>query len=1111
MARRMERWRFRLLAMRQSRMPVISAPIPRARRNYGAYGIVAAAQNGHASVDNSGSVVVQSTYFGGYIARGIDASSFAGTTVTNSGSVDVQGWYAYGVLARTGDGDTVVNNAATGTINAYGVPNAFGVLGLSTNGDVSVDNAGSIYAYAYGQTVGLFARSTNGDVTVGNSGDLMACMFYGPAVGLFASGTTGAVSVDNSSLIAALSPQGDAIGARLLGNTVDVVNTGYIYGVTAGYGASTGLYAFGNDSVTIDNEGLIAGVGKYANAGQAEGIYAVAINGEIRSPMAHMAWWAPLPRATAHKACLPIRSTATVASTTPAASQAQGYYDATGITAGAGNAGNVSVDNSGYTTVESTGSKYDAIGIKARASTGTIGIDNSGDVQALAYDGFATGVTAQGYSGDIGITSSGNIEAIGYWGATGIQAQSVYGNVDINSSGMINADSYVGPAIGFVGQSVYGNVTAANGGDITASTVYSAAIGVGGISYYGDVDLANSGNITASTGYAPAFGLYGYSYYGNVSANNSGTIYAYSYAELADGIFASGVNADVTNTGDITAISQDGYFAAGIEAQGDDLTTVSNDGSIYAYTSNIGAPGYAGAESFGIYATGGAGGVQVTTGTSSSIEAQGPYSFGIYIQSGGAVNVSNAGDIVAGTGSAGYTSIGIHAANNYPGSDITIDNSGSIYAGSYYGGTGIEVLALGAGSSGYVTNSGTISAYEGYSATYGGVGIVVSADNNVDVDSSGSISAVSMGSKYANAYGVLALAFAGDATVTNSGDITAYSAGFIYSGAYGIVSAAQNGESFVDNSGMIDATSGKYAMGIQASSLNGTTVTNSGSIHADGKYAYGVFATSGQGDVTVSNSASGFIDSYSYASYGTGIFAQSTLGDVAVDNAGGIDVYGYSQAVGVFARASDGDVSIHSSGSVDAYSYGGAAVGLFASAANGNAAVSNSGTIDASAFNSVAQGIRASGLTVGITNAGDITATGGLYGNAYGVNAYGVDSATVNNSGTITANAYAAAGYGYAFGVYAKSSGDISISNSGSIDAAAGYMYATGVYGGSLYGDVSITNSSTSTPTRPTASRLAWPGRLTTAMSRSAMQAPSTLIRAIPTRLACWVMTCTAT
>ncbi len=1025
---------------------------------YSAYGIVAGAQNGSASVDNSGGVTVQSTYFGGYIARGIDASSLNGTTVTNSGAVSVEGYYAYGVLARTGDGDTVVSNTVSGNINVQGGAFAFGVLGLSTNGDVAIDNAGYIYSYAYGQSVGVFARSTNGDVAIDNSGTLVASSYNGPAMGLFASGVSGDVSVNNSGLIAGVSPQGDAIGARLLGNTVDVVNSGYIYGIT-GYGASTGLYAFGNDSVTIDNEGLIAGIGKYANAGQAEGIYAVAINGDVTVTNGAYGLVGAISQGDSTQGVFAYSVFGNSSVDNAGNIQAYGYSNATGITAGAGDAGSVSIDNSGYVIAESIGNKYDAIGIEARAYTGAIGIDNSGDVQVHAYNGFAMGVTAQGYSGDIGITNGGNIEAIGYYGAVGIQAQSTYGNIDINSSGMINAYSYVGAAIGIIGQGAYGNVTAANSGDITASTVFSVAIGVAGISYYGDVNLDNSGTITASTAYAPAFGLYGYSYYGNVSANNSGTIYAYSFANLADGIFASGVNVDVTNSGDITAISQDGYWAAGIEAQGDDLTTVSNDGSIYAYTSNIGAPGYAGAESFGIYATGGAGGVQVTTGTSSSIEAQGPYAFGIYVQSGGAVNVTNAGGIIAGTGSVGYTSIGIHAANNYPGSDIVVDNSGSIYAGSYYGGTGIEVLALGAGSNGSVTNSGTISAYEGGGATYGGIGILVSTDNNADIDNSGSITAVSAGSKYANAYGALALAFAGDATVTNSGDITAYSAGFISSGAYGIVSAAQNGQSFVDNSGMIDATSGKYAQGIQASSLNGTTVTNSGLIHADGKYAYGVFATSGQGDVSVNNSAGGFIDSYSYGGYGTGIFAQSTLGDVSVGNAGGIDVYGYSQAVGVFARASAGDVSVGSSGSVDAYSYGGPAVGVFASAANGNAAVNNSGAINASAYYAEADGILASGLTVGITNSGDITATGGLYGNAYGINVYGLDSATVNNSGTITANAYAMAGYGYAFGVYAKSGGDVTISNSGSIDAAAGYMYATGIYGGSLYGDVSITNS----------------------------------------------------
>ena len=612
-----------------------------------------------------------------------------------------------------------------------------------------------------------------------------------------------------------------------------------------------------------------------------------------------------------------------------------------------------------------------------------------------------------------------------------------------------------------------------------------------GYSGAGDVVIDNASDISA-VAYGNSFALYGYAYDGNTSINNSGTLYAYAYTGLADGIFASGVNTDVSNSGDITAISQNGYFAIGIDAAGDDLTTVSNDGTIYAYTSNIGAPGVHGAESIGIYATGGAGGVQVTTGAGSSIEAQGPYVTGIFAQSGGAASVTNAGDITAGglyttsysyygntyyyTEPTSYVATGIHAGSNYPGSDASVDNSGDIKAYGYLGATGVEVLALGSGSNGSVTNSGSILGYEGGGATYGGIGIVVSADNNADIDNSGSIAAVSSGSKYAYAYGAMALAFAGDATVTNSGDITADSGGFFYSGAYGVVAAAQNGEAIVDNSGTIDATSGKYAEGIQASSLNGTTVNNSGSIHADGKYAYGVFATSGQGDVSVANSASGLIDSYSYAGYAAGVFAQSTQGDVSVDNAGDIEVYGYSQGVGVFARSLYADASATNSGYITAITGGSSAsaVGILANAAQGNASVSNSGDILASVegvngyIGYAAYGVLASGETVDVANSGTITAIGTAY--AAGIVAIGNGDVNIANSGgsiDATAPGYVYTSYYYG-GTYvygsvdginaSSATGNVSITNASDITASSTYVDAAGIRA-SAYGDVAIANS----------------------------------------------------
>ena len=299
----------------------------------------------------------------------------------------------------------------------------------------------------------------------------------------------------------------------------------------------------------------------------------------------------------------------------------------------------------------------------------TRSVTNSGDITA----------TSTYYPGN-GYFSEGTAVGVGALSSTGMAS------VD-NNVGLIHAYSSgkYGQAIGIYAAGGAG-ADVSNSGDITATTFYGgsyagqgSAIGVAAFSYTGPVGVDNSGSVYAGAD-GLAIGLYGYSYDGDVSITNTGMAAAYSIDDLADGIFASGVNVDVTNTGYAVAISNNGYFAAGIEAQGDDLTTVVNDGTVIAYTSNIGAPGYAGAETFGIYATGGAGGVQVTTGTTSAIQAVGPYATGIYVQSGGPSTITNAGLVSAGGAPFTYYATGIHAGSNYPGGDISVDNSGSIGA-----------------------------------------------------------------------------------------------------------------------------------------------------------------------------------------------------------------------------------------------------------------------------------------------------------------------------------------------------------------------------------------------------------------------------------------------
>lgn len=528
----------------------------------------------------------------------------------------------------------------------------------------------------------------------------------------------------------------------------------------------------------------------------------------------------------------------------------------------------------------------------------------------------------------------------------------------------------------------------------------------------GDIAIDNSGSVSAY-GTGDIIAVYAHSSEGDVSVVNSGSLYAYSYDSLGDGIFASGASVDVTNSagGDILVGGDD--WAAGIEAQGDDLTTVRNDGAIAAYS--LGG-GYA----FGIYATGGEGGV--TIGNTGTINAQGFYANGIYVQSSGDVAIDNSGT-VAGGGL--YTSVlgtGIHAASNALDGVVAVDNSGDVVAQGYYGATGVEALATSAGGSAGANNSGDIQASQYSYYGYGATGMVVSADADATIGNSGSIDVSSAGL----AYGAVAFSFNGDAGIDNSGDVSVYSTAFYGYASYGLLSASQNGSASVDNSGSVDVATLFLGAGIDASGLDGATVDNSGTVSVDAWRSYGIRAIAGQGDVAIDNSGSVsaiYSAPYGYVGVAAGILASSSAGDIAIGNAGDVYASTTGRAVGIFASAGDGGIAIDSSGSIETYSYGSDTQGIFAAGA-GAVAIANSGAIDANGFYA-----------------------------ATGIDAYGGDLAGVDNSGSILAIAF-----GDARGVSAASyDGDVAVGNSGQIRAGSLLLDAIGIYAYS-YGDVTVEN-----------------------------------------------------
>ena len=261
-----------------------------------------------------------------------------------------------------------------------------------------------------------------------------------------------------------------------------------------------------------------------------------------------------------------------------------------------------------------------------------------------------------------------------------------------------------------------------------------------------------------------------------MSIGNGADILAYSVYGLADGIFASGANVEIDNIG---AIDVYGYtWAAGIEAQSTGVTDVDNSGDIYAVVSDAGT-------AFGIYATGAdvtvsnSGNIEAQGYIATGIEAQ---SYGD-LSVGNDGNIIGGSISTVYDEDSGYTYVygsllgtGINASSNGEGAAVTVTNTGDVSSQGYYGATGISATASGLGGSASVTNSGSVYASQYTKYGYGAYGIVVSADGDASIDNSGEITVDSAGS----ANGAVALSFAGDASVTNSGDISVTTDAFLY-------------------------------------------------------------------------------------------------------------------------------------------------------------------------------------------------------------------------------------------------------------------------------------------------------------------------------------------
>ncbi len=365
------------------------------------------------------------------------------------------------------------------------------------------------------------------------------------------------------------------------------------------------------------------------------------------------------------------------------------------------------------------------------------------------------------------------------------------------------------------------------------------------------------------------------------------------------------------------------------------------------------------------------------------------------------------------------------------------------------------------------TNQGIIQNTQGASinikAMEDGIGINLRDNLMGTVTNAGSIS---VESRY-NATGIVSNNL-DSSSLTNSGSIETSA----FFSTVGISTGSLVNNSSILNSGTITNSSSETT-GIRASSLDQSTITNSGNINNNsagsghnGYNAIGVRISNGlSNNSSILNS--GTINLNSYLS--TAIEVRGDISGSEVTNSGTISTTStMNEAKGIYARDNVLSSNITNSDIITATSNYNDAIGIRIGKSTQNSTITNYGTITASAYND-ASGIRFFTLdnsSVINTVDANIVATS-INNNAYGIFAIGDSSnqlglsnnSTISNQGTITVYM---TGTHIAEGIRTSYLDDSRINNSGNITVTAGASsIVSGINAKILNNTSAITNEGT--------------------------------------------------
>ncbi|CAN5380698.1 hypothetical protein BH10PSE2_BH10PSE2_17920 [soil metagenome] len=726
-----------------------------------------------------------------------------GSVTINTGAVTAAGGTA--VTYQTGGSRNVLDASAT---------SGFGVLGLSTGGNVNLTSTGLVTGGAAG---GVFAQTTG----AGNIGINTAAVTAAAGRGVEADASGGAITIASTGAINAL---GTGIAAYNGGaGSIAITNTSTTTSGAGANGIDAANSGTGATSVGTANARLGAvtagSTGVFATSQGNVSVYASSVTGGTRGIVAASQGAAP-------------NGVVTVNTTGPI--NAASGFGIVAVNNGLLAANTLSINTSG--PVASTGGS----GISAQAAGGDVTVNAGAVTASTGTNGTWDGIFAES-EGDSRITIAttgavnGSFHGIDAT-STGTTARS---GVTVNAGGNVTAGAGNSAILANVNGLGTIAVNTAAGTQLNAANGYGISANVGATPGNNAITIANQASI-GGTGTAQVLqGIHAQI----LDADNAGNI-AITSTGGAIRATSAGIFGYTTGTGSVDIGGANGVSSA-LAVGNTAISGVATTGAVNIRTAAGGT--IAGGGSTGIFA-------QTTTGAITINQAGAIGSTASTIGTGISANIasgtaaltinSTAGIYV--TAGTGLQSAGIYAVHGGTGA-VNVTSTGVIDPGAY------GVVVQGAGPVSYAANGGLVEGGQGaYIASTGGgtvtvtsvAGTPITGLTGVGLQTVGTGGAVSVGTAGAITGATSGLVSsntgAGATTITTTGAVTGQNGdGVNVSGANGVTTVVAAGPVSGTNSGIVASSTGSGS----------TVVTNTGAVTSNAGPAIAV--ASGTGGLTV--------------------------------------------------------------------------------------------------------------------------------------------------------------------------------------------------------------------------------------------------------------------